>query len=865
MKKGGLAFLLLFPFVVSFLGVATANGGFQKIERDLTGIEWDYPSQVGFKIQGERVKLEAKQVYDPTCALAYGNDLVWSLANVDPDDSEVHAVLEKSSKVNQDGNFDYYLLALTEGDVYLTVSNAKKTVSKTTMGIIYSDFAITIAPTVSPSQNNIDPNIYYGEFDYDSDYRKVKAEISYSFRVFPDNVAGAGASLTLVSQTPNLDVDLAGGKVKIKNVTEPKESASFVLSYNGKSRTCSFVLVKDAVNVYDYDGLLAATNRSEEGEIVCLRKSFERLDAFAEKDDKGNLVYENGSLKPKKDNVALFGHFGGYNRDGTPIYSFQDEVYAHPTTYDTSYIDQWNAFCEENPLYADSKLSKDVYAGLRVQKDFYGNGYTLSFHNLAYPYDVTPTNSKDEQGNIETVNIPTLSPSNLFRGPLFSYCLGDPYRFPLIALNGQDNAGIYVDGDGITLNDVTAYNASYGGSYSFLSYTGTVVDLHGDGITLKNCDLSAGKNIVRSFSCKNVLISNCLLSNALNFCLDLGSNSLDRIQEDKRSSFLDLQGNATTATYAEWISSAKGQETLMGYLGSLDGTTATPPEDLDRAEAAVDSLSKATERREWKRDYDGSATLKDTYLYKTGISCVGFESSFHGPFLYNASPSTISSLLSLVAGVEIDGAGHSIIPFIPKDLALQMKPSLLKVEGNTDFFDDKRIQDIVLEGILRQDLVGMIDLLLRTAGSISPEIQEQLDRLKEKLNIDAIFPLKDALAELASQGGYLNAHTDSKGETVSTLSMPFSYYGGGINDSMVDLSKWDNLLPYAGEAQEDLVHYYLHRGGSNTWNFLYRIVTMVTGFENFRFGFYDGSGSHVGLSPSREDLKNNATKGGVSL
>ena len=46
---------------------------------------------------------------------------------------------------------------------------------------------------------------------------------------------------------------------------------------------------------------------------------------------------------------------------------------------------------------------------------------------------------------------------------------------------------------------------------------------------------------------------------------------------------------------------------------------------------------------------------------------------------------------------------------------------------------------------------------------------------------------------------------------------------------------------------------------------LYRIVTMVTGFEDFRFGFYDGSGSHVGLSPNVDDLKKNAQQGGTSL
>lgn len=32
------------------------------------------------------------------------------------------------------------------------------------------------------------------------------------------------------------------------------------------------------------------------------------------------------------------------------------------------------------------KISDFVNVGVRVQKDFYGNGYTLNMHALAYPY-----------------------------------------------------------------------------------------------------------------------------------------------------------------------------------------------------------------------------------------------------------------------------------------------------------------------------------------------------------------------------------------------------------------------------------------------------------------------------------------------
>ncbi len=848
MKKGGLAFLLLFPFAISLLGVVTSTGGFQRIEKDLIDIEWDYAPQVGFKIQGEKVKLIAHGIYDKTCALAYGNDLVWTLQNEDPNDEEVHATLEKSTKVNDEGNFDYYLLALSEGDVTLTVANAKGTLSKSMTGIIYKDFAVTVAPKVSPSQSNIDPSLYYGEFDWGSQGQKRKAEIDYSFSVFPSSSLTESASLELASCSDNLEVDLAGGKVKVKNVVEDVEEASFVLSFKGKKRATSFRLVKNGINVYTYSDLLKCTNQSEDGEIVCLRRSFESLSRYAEKDEKGNPLFEGGQPKQAKDNVALFGNFQGYSSSGSPLYSFASEVYSHPTTMDTSYLDQWNEFASGDPLYADSVLSKEVYAGLRVQKDFYGNGYTISFHNLAYPYGKTTIIQED--GTV--ASIPTLTKENLFRGPLLTYCLGDPTRFPLIGLYGEDNAGIYVDGDGILINDLVAKNADYGDSFTFLKYCGTVVDLHGDGITLANCQLSSGKNVVRAFSCKDAAIVNCLLSNALNFCLDLGSDSLEPLQAEKKGSYLDLDGAVHNVSYADWMASSKGQDVLNGYLGTLSSVSSGDTESTKKAEKAIESIASSTEREDWKRDYQTTVTLKDSYLYKTGVSCVGFENSFHGPFLYNASPTQIGSLLEMLS-IPIDGEGHSLIPFIPKGMALQMKPSLLKVEGKTDFYDDKKVSDIVLEGILQQDFTGIISIL-------PDDLKDKLSTLKKSLGIDAIFPLKEALSELVVSKGFQN-------EESGTVSMPFSYYGGGINNSALELSRWDNFLPYAGEAKEDLVHYYLYRnsdGQERYWNFLYRIVTMVTGFEDFRFGFYDGSGSHVGLSPNVEDLKKNAQQGGIA-
>ena len=54
----------------------------------------------------------------------------------------------------------------------------------------------------------------------------------------------------------------------------------------------------------------------------------------------------------------------------------------------------------------------------------------------------------------------------------------------------------------------------------------------------------------------------------------------------------------------------------------------------------------------------------------------------------------------------------------------------------------------------------------------------------------------------------------------------------------------------------------LNEGKENAevyWNLLYRIVTMVTGFNPFQFGFFDSSGSRYGKYPNLDTLKQNAT------
>ena len=369
------------------------------------------------------------------------------------------------------------------------------------------------------------------------------------------------------------------------------------------------------------------------------------------------------------------------------------------------------------------------------------------------------------------------------------------------------------------------------------------MNLHGDHIEIRNSKLHNGKNVVRAFSSKNSKIVNCLLSDALNFCLTLGSDEATPVDPDATSSFLQLDGSKKSAAYDDYLN-GPGQDVLTSYLGSLGGDAT----ESRAAEGAINSLQSASHPKTGLHDYATSLEVEDTLFYRSGVSPIGLENSFNGPFLYNLSPSLMGTLIQAL-NTPIDGAGHSLVPFVPKNMAFNMAPSKLNLIGKTDFFDDKKPSDFVLDGILQQDFTGLISIL-------PDEIKDKIQKLNKDISIDAIFPLKEVLTQLAKDE---NLVYNEQG----TISVPIAFYGGGYNGSNVETYRWKNFNDhYAGIKDCDLVHYYLYRpsqGQEVYWNLLYRIVTMVTGFAPFQFGFFDSSGSRYGKYPNLDTLKQNAT------
>ena len=781
MKKKNLIILLLIPFVITLVGVITINTTFNFIENDMIGIDWSYDEIEGIKLEDKLHKLVASPIYEQGYPPLKEEALVWSVY-----DSDNHEENKYAKIVNENDN--WYLHPLQIGEVKVTCSNKKGNIFKTMTVIIFKEGAIVVQSKIKASQNNIDPNIYYGEYDFDKSLNKQKATFEFEVKTIGDLQIN---DLQYVNNTPDIiEIDEANKIVKIKTSGD----ASFTVKTNNdemvKPMTYSFKVVKDGVNVYDYNQLLACTNKSTNGEIVVLRKSFESVNNL-------NNTTDN--------NVVCFGNY----TDGKKI-DFTSDVYSFETTYNQDYIKAWNEFVNSNPSY--KKISNRVLAGIRVQKDFYGNGYTINLHNLTFPSSTMDV--VDSNGNKTT--IPALSKDDLYRGPLPFYSLGEHDNMPLIEAFGQDNVGMYVDGSDILVNDVNLKNCDFGNLMSNLDYVGTVLETNGNNITIKNSRLSNGKQVVRSFSSTNVSIVNSMLSNARNFLLTIGSNDYIKADLLKEYEFTLLNGEKITSTINNYLmKSNAGDDTLNAFvIGSFT--------DKEKMRKAILDIQNALNDESLIKDiYKGSMNIKDTMFYRSGIASIGMDTMFNGPFLESSTPSVVNMLLT---GLNV--------PYIPNHVGGMSYPVELNITGKTKFYDYKEWNNLDITGLINENISSFVDDAKEMFGVTDANIGD--------ISIDTIFPIKSFLKSSVV------TTTSSDGKVY--VNIPIAYYGGGANLSKVTFDTEDLKYDSCKLTVVDLLDKYLSLKGIDLDNInldkldlaviknvMLKCVTIVTGYEPFKF------------------------------
>lgn len=781
MKKKNLIILLLIPFVITLVGVITINTTFNFIENDMIGIDWSYDEIEGIKLEDKLHKLVASPIYEQGYPPLKEEALVWSVY-----DSDNHEENKYAKIVNENDN--WYLQPLQIGEVKVTCSNKKGNIFKTMTVIIFKEGAIVVQSKIKASQNNIDPNIYYGEYDFDNNLNKQKATFEFEVKTIGDLQIN---DLQYVNNTPDIiEIDEVNKIVKIKTSGD----ASFTVKTNNdemvKPMTYSFKVVKDGVNVYDYNQLLACTNKSTNGEIVVLRKSFESVNNL-------NNTTDN--------NVVCFGNY----TDGKKI-DFTSDVYSFETTYNQDYIKAWNEFVNSNPRY--KKISNRVLAGIRVQKDFYGNGYTINLHNLTFPSSTMDV--VDSNGNKTT--IPALSKDDLYRGPLPFYSLGEHDNMPLIEAFGQDNVGMYVDGSDILINDVNLKNCDFGNLMSNLDYVGTVLETNGNNITIKNSRLSNGKQVVRSFSSTNVSIVNSMLSNARNFLLTIGSNDYIKADLLKEYEFTLLNGEKITSTINNYLmKSNAGDDTLNAFvIGSFT--------DKEKMRKAILDIQNALNDESLIKDiYKGSMNIKDTMFYRSGIASIGMDTMFNGPFLESSTPSVVNMLLT---GLNV--------PYIPNHVGGMSYPVELNITGKTKFYDYKEWNNLDITGLINENISSFVDDAKEMFGVTDADIGD--------ISIDTIFPIKSFLKSSVV------TTTSSDGKVY--VNIPIAYYGGGANLSKVTFDTEDLKYGSCKLTVVDLLDKYLSLKGIDLDNInldkldlaviknvMLKCVTIVTGYEPFKF------------------------------
>ena len=819
MKKKTLIILLIIPFIISLLTFVSIIALNIVIGGTIDGISWNYAANEGFKIRDEGYKLEAKPVYDEHKKLVEGEaTLTWSIRKINDSDEEFASVKKE--------NDTYYLFAEKEGKCIVACSNLTGTKTKSFEATIFENGALIINPLLSDRNDKIDKNEYFGEYDYKYDDLtnkldklnevtplKEEARIKFNFKLMGDTTEDT--DVNLIESSANLTYDKTSKELVIKHSEDQTEIidsyATFAsVTSSTISDTYRFKVVKDAVNIYNYNDLLFATNLSKEGEKACLRVSLLSLkdvyegsyevipgtfseDKFEEASKLGFIRYKPTK---KKEGKELFGNFNL----ATNKFNFENELYTFKTTYNHEYIDSLNE--------KEKKYSDEIKVGIRVQKDFYGNGYEINADGLAFP-----RNGKIEQ------NTGRLTPSkeDYFNGPLGFVAIGDIEDFSqnIVKAYGQDNIGLLIDGDNITLNDIKMRNIDQNSNRANYTFTGTVVEVSGKNNTIKNSILSDGKNIVRAFNADNLLIDNSIIKRSGEFNLKVGSNKYNKYNENQKIDIKVGNYNVKNDSYEDFFNAKAetGRQDIADYYNDLflrgnyskdlintlhDGLLAIQSY-LDNTDGIINNGTI---------NYDSNITVKNTLFGDSGIFSIAFETLFNGIYLYNGYPSYVASILGNLGDLSK----------LPSKIGGTSYPVKLTLEGDTRFYDWKVVDEIDVDGLVNQ----AISKFLESLGS------------ETKVTIDDIFPMRKILKEKAKKDGLLYVDKDQK-EWINT---EIAWCGGGKNLSTLVNNITSDKNSFSEKINVDILLEVLSQAAGSSQNIMMMLKTCVlfaSGFNPFNF------------------------------
>jgi hypothetical protein len=795
-SKKTLVFLLLAPFLAGILTYVSITVLKNTIGVDISDIQWDYGENEGFQLVSSPYALKASAVYDPSVRLASGNNLIWKVTNSD-DSTAAHAEVETAS----DGSFG--LKTLSIGSVEVTCQNEKGTRSKHFSADIYDQGYIRINPKIPSSGRSSSSLRRYGQ--YDMSYDSLSGPLSGVNATIPLTIQasfeGSDANFILKSHSEN--VSYANGVITILSGGD-SELVFALEEHPYIEKSFAFTAISDGYNVYTYDDLLKGTNYSPDGEILCLQKNFDSLENTYEKT---NGAYTNKLLH---EDTVLFGRYDFAKQ----ACDFSKDYYSFPTTYSHTFLDTYNAA-------KGTTLSTAIKAGLHLQKSCYGNGFLINEHELCYP----------THGTVDTSGLITPDPKqDYFLGPLPFLSIGAPDK-PIIEAYGQDNCGVYLDGDDITLDDIQLRNcnSTIDNLYD-LSYVGTVLDVEGKNNTISHANLSYGRSIVRAYSSNGLTLSHDLLSTSREFLMHAGSNT---IQTPNTHQNVEIPYGSTTikTSFADFYDSLDGREkdadgilTNFTMNGSGSNGVSGSLTTMNALQSYLDNT--ASYLSNGVTAFEDEITLDSVYFHQSGLFSIALDSAFNGPYLYNGLPSIISTKLPA-----------SLNLVTPKLVGGSSAPVRITLKGDTRFYDWKDT-----------DTVDASALVANNISSLSSSLS---------ITTDNFFPMKPLLKEQASLKKMIYTY-----ENKDYLNTMVAYYGGGVNLSTILDQRSAPKDPFGEKLEVSFLKASLEGKylPDNAYvKILARCVNLATGFHPFNFicnsPVDSSTPAYFGETPSFEDLR----------
>lgn len=549
MKYKVMAILLLLPILLTVIIFSSAAQIQLPTDTKIDRIVLDHSILEPVSIQDGLYEIRVHTVP----VKATNANLVYSVS-----DEEIATIV-----TNDDGVF---LKPNKAGKVRVTVSTDDGLSRQSFDAYVYSDEGrgaqeVLIFDSAQESQSLTDEFVY-GQYDLVND-KKVNATYELSAIVLGTKNQNVKFSVIegQASITSDRQVTVNGSEDIIVEVSSVENNAI--------KATYALDIVPEAVNVYSYEDLMYCTNLSDEGEKVVLRTNLESVaNTYGE--------YTNYTEAIKREAYRNTAVFAPKDYDGKRKKMYFNTVEVE-STYDTTFID--NLQKNNSPLA--ETFTKNLTVGVVIKDDFYGNGYTMNLHELCRPS--------------ETVNgYPIWNNFDLFTGPIpFISAMG-------MTVFGQDSIGTLIQGDDITLSNLVLKNCNNVSDLTYLEYVGTTLEIMGDNVTIKDCIISNGRSVIRSFSNENLTIDHCLVQYAREFILKVGSNQVLKPEEGKSRSELDLLSPKQLADFLSPVLPTDSEGKVMPEYS------------------------------------DSSLTISDTYFYNSGFFSIGVETHFAGRVLYDA-------------------------------------------------------------------------------------------------------------------------------------------------------------------------------------------------------------------------------------